>query len=591
MQKEKKEKKVKVAKQKRRSSIRVKIVVPTFILAILLITSCVCNYASTAVMMNASNNISEKYAQNISNLGKLSASFESMQKIIYAHSIATTNNTKSKLNKQYKDEKKEVDEICVILEASMNEEGDQESIAAFKASYAEYLTNYDEAMAYSDEGEAAMTAMIANTTLANLGNGISAEINDMIAINEQRMVEAIEAQNRAAESTHLVGLVLLVVGVAMTIFALLNTWFAITKPIIDINKKLEDIVKDIQEGKGDLTQRVVAKNRDEIGQMAESVNGFIEALQGIMLQIVDGTGKLDSVVNTVVTKVSKANDNSMDISSVMEELSAAMEEVSATITTVYSNTESADGEVVRLAASSDELLDYTNAMEKRAEKLESTAEENKKHTIEMVNEIIEKLQKAMEESRSVDKVNSLTSEILSIASQTNLLALNASIEAARAGEAGRGFSVVAGEISKLADSSRQAASNIQSITEMVIVAVNDLIKSSEAIMQYMNENILPDYDGFVAAGKQYNDDAAHVNETVLQFNRMAEEIKQVITGITDSMNSISIAVEESVNGIGNVAMSTNDLVADIGEIAEAMEDNRQVSGRLSGEADRFVKLS
>ena len=83
MKKEKKEKKVKVTKQKRRSSIRVKIVVPTLILAILLITSAVCNYASTAVMMNASNKISEKYAQNISNLGKLSASFESMQKIIY----------------------------------------------------------------------------------------------------------------------------------------------------------------------------------------------------------------------------------------------------------------------------------------------------------------------------------------------------------------------------------------------------------------------------------------------------------------------------------------------------------------------------
>jgi len=586
-----KEKIVKKTKQKRSSSIRVKIIVPTLILAILLIVSCVCNYASTATMMKASSNISDKYAQNISNLGKLSASFESMQKIIYAHSIATTKNTKSKLTKQYKDEKAEVDAVCATLEASMNEEGDQESIAAFKTSYADYLKNYDEAMAYSDEGEAAMTAMIANTTLANLGNGISAEINEMIAINEQRMDAAIEEQNAAASATYMLGIGLLLVGIAMTIFALANTWIAITKPIIDINKKLEDIVKDIQAGKGDLTQRVVAKNRDEIGQMAESVNGFIEALQGIMLQIVEGTGKLDTVVNTVVTKVSKANDNSMDISSVMQELSAAMEEVGATITTVYTNTESADGEVVKLAASSDELLDYTNAMEKRAEKLESTAEENKQQTIAMVNEIIEKLQKAMEESRSVDKVNSLTSEILSIASQTNLLALNASIEAARAGEAGRGFAVVAGEISKLAESSRQAASNIQSITEMVIVAVNDLIKSSEAIMQYMNENILPDYDGFVAAGKQYNDDAAHVNETVLQFNRMAEDIKQVIAGITESMNSISVAVDESVNGIGNVAMSTNDLVADIGEIAEAMEDNRQVSGRLSSEADRFVKLS
>lgn len=586
-----KEKKVAQTKQKKRSSIRVKIIVPTLIVAILLIVSCVCNYASTSVMMQTSSNISEKYAQNISNLGKLSASFESMQKIIYAHAIATTNNTKSKLTKQYKDEKAEVDEVCTILEASMNEEGDQESIEAFKASYAEYLQNYDEAMAYSNEGEASMTAMIANTTLANLGSGISAEINDMIVINEQRMVEAIEEEKAVAHSTYILGIGLLVLGIAMTVFALANAWFETTKPIIDINRKLEDIVKDIRENRGDLTKRVTARNNDEIGQMAESVNSFIEALQGIMLQIVEGSGRLDTVVNTVVAKVSKANDSSMDISSVMQELSAAMEEVGATITTVNVSTENADDEVMKLAASADELMDYTNAMEKRAEKLERTAQENKKQTIEMVNEIIGKLQRAMEESRSVDKVNSLTSEILNISGQTNLLALNASIEAARAGEAGRGFAVVAGEISKLADSSRQAASNIQSITEMVIVAVNDLIKSSEAIMQYMNDNILPDYDGFVAAGKQYNDDAAHVNETVLRVNSMAEELKHVIAGITESMNSISIAVDESVSGIGNVAISTNDLVADICEISEAMEDNKLVSDRLSNEADRFVKLS
>lgn len=118
----------------------------------------------------------------------------------------------------------------------------------------------------------------------------------------------------------------------------------------------------------------------------------------------------------------------------------------------------------------------------------------------------------MEDSKSVEQVNGLTNEILNISSQTNLLALNASIEAARAGEAGKGFAVVADEIRQLADSSRETASNIQNINNMVTAAVKELIQNSDAMVSYINDNILPDYDGFVSSGKRYRDDASHVDE-------------------------------------------------------------------------------
>ena len=118
------------------------------------------------------------------------------------------------------------------------------------------------------------------------------------------------------------------------------------------------------------------------------------------------------------------------------------------------------------------------------------------------------MQEALENSKSVEKVAQLTEEILNISSQTNLLTLNASIEAARAGEAGKGFAVVADEIRQLADSSRETANNIQSINEMVIRAVQGLMKSSEEIIAYINKTILPDYESFVKSGQQYSEDAA-----------------------------------------------------------------------------------
>jgi len=236
------------------------------------------------------------------------------------------------------------------------------------------------------------------------------------------------------------------------------------------------------------------------------------------------------------------------------------------------------------------MYDYAVGMQERAENLEHNAVENKQDTSNIVNGIIDKLQQAIEDSKSVDRVNDLTDEILSISNQTNLLSLNASIEAARAGEAGRGFAVVADEISQLANSSRVAANNIQTINNMVVKAVNELIESANSIVKYINTNILPDYENFVKAGKQYNDDAVHVNEIVSRFNDMSVNLNQLISNITDSINGITVSVNESTKGVSNAAMNTSDLVKDIDEIADAMKDNKQVAGSLTDEADRFVNL-
>ena len=274
----------------------------------------------------------------------------------------------------------------------------------------------------------------------------------------------------------------------------------------------------------------------------------------------------------------------------MEELSASMETISSTITDIKENVGVVDENIIDLSEASQGLYDYAAKMRNRAENLEQNAVENKQHTSDIINGIIEKLQSAMESSKSVDRVNDLTDEILSISDQTNLLSLNASIEAARAGEAGKGFAVVADEISQLASSSREAANNIQTINNMVIEAVNELIDSSDSIVKYINENILPDYEGFVNAGRQYNEDAQHVNDIVTQFNEMSVNLKQLMANITESVNGINTAVGESAKGATNVAVNTSDLVKDISEIADAMNDNRMVAGTLTDEADRFINL-
>ena len=183
-----------------------------------------------------------------------------------------------------------------------------------------------------------------------------------------------------------------------------------------------------------------------------------------------------------------------------------------------------------------------------------------------------------------------TGTIEQITNQTNLLALNASIEAARAGGAGKGFAVVADEIRQLADSSREAANNIQNINGMVIVAVKELTKNSNEMIDYIKNNVMEDYVGFVKSGHQYSNDAVHVSEIVSKFNDMASSIKSSMSNVAESLDGISSAIEESTNGITTVATNTTDLVAGIEDISSEMTTNEQISNELKDEADRFVTL-
>lgn len=210
-----------------------------------------------------------------------------------------------------------------------------------------------------------------------------------------------------------------------------------------------------------------------------------------MSKIINNSNVLDGVVGKVAESVNSSSDSANDISAIMEELSATMEEVSATTGGVSSNTASAEEKVKDMAEQTKIISQYAQEMKGRAVTLEQTANDNKNSTSQVINDITGELNTALENSRSVEKVAQLTEDILSISSQTNLLALNASIEAARAGEAGKGFAVVADEIRQLADSSRETANNIQTINEQVIEAVNGLVKASERIISYINENILP----------------------------------------------------------------------------------------------------
>lgn len=574
----------------RNVSFKQKILAPVILLVAVMILLSVVNSKSLVHIVRITTEISEDYAPTLNKVNDMRASFQELQKISYKYIIADAEKAES-VEGYLAVVKQEFEATMTELETELIISADEVAcFTAFKEKYSEFQTVYDKVIELSAAGRTDEAIELANGELSTLAQEEDEILAELSALELESTAAGIAESNKAYVSAQALGAVMLIIGIVLAVLIIIICNLEIVKPIVKTSRELSEIVEEIASGEGDLTRRINISGKDEAGTLSSGINTFIEILQNIMSKIMENTISLDSIVNQVSGNVANANGSACDISAAMEELSASMEEVSATAANVNENTSAVGNNVFTLADSSMKLHVYADEMEKRANELENTAVENKDNTSNIIETILVSLKKAVEESKSVDKVNELTNDILSISSQTNLLALNASIEAARAGEAGKGFAVVADEIRQLADSSRETASNIQNINGMVISAVHALVKNSDDIVSYINETILPDYDGFVKSGKQYKEDAAHVNKIVNEFNNMAGDLKNIVSEITESIQGIASAVEESANAVSTAAMNTNGLVEEISQISNEMENNSKVAAQLKSEADRFVNL-
>ena len=383
-------------------------------------------------------------------------------------------------------------------------------------------------------------------------------------------------------------IILVAVSVVMILIA---TWIClkgIVAPMQYISRSLQQIVDSIENNEGDLSVRHSISGNDEIGSVGKNVNAFILTLQNIMKHISESSVEMNRIVSDVDEKIRCSEQNSGDISVAMEELSASMISVSETVSGISSDMKDIEDRAKELSEKSEHLLAYSDTMDQNATTLKQSTILNKENTSKVVTDIIEKLKDAIENSKQVERVNELTNDILGIADQTNLLALNASIEAARAGQVGRGFAVVASEIGHLSESSRNAAVNIQSINQTIVGTVTELIQNANDLVAYIQQNILPDYDKFVDAGTQYNDDAVYINGIVENFNNMSLELRQCTEHTMNYIDNIIASVTEGSKGINVAADNTANLSDEITNISEQIKQNKIVADTLSSEAKRFV---
>ena len=444
-------------------------------------------------------------------------------------------------------------------------------------------------MAYSAAGKNEEAYKTANGSIAKYTNNIEKAISSM----REHVNSVTQEERKSLESTYRASVVTCTFTIAVSIIALLFVVFAVVtmviKPLLRTQKEINGIIVNIDNKKGDLTQRVTPINNAEVDAVGKGINVFMTKLQAIFKAVVTNSARMERVVDDVRQSVQTSNSSVSDLSALTEELSATMQDISENASVINTNTDNVAKEVELIAEKTDELTGYTKDMKAHAQSMESVARTNMESTDRKVSEILEVLQKAIEDSNSVKQVNSLTNDILNIASQTNLLALNASIEAARAGEAGRGFAVVASEISQLAAASQEAANNIQRINAVVTNSVNNLSDNANGLVSYINDSILPEFERFVESGVEYNDKASFIEGTMTDFKEKTDSLKQSMLEISSSINTISHAINEGVNGVVSAADSTHLIVEDMDNISHKMDENYENGNALYYLAQAYRK--
>jgi len=310
-------------------------------------------------------------------------------------------------------------------------------------------------------------------------------------------------------------------------------------------------INDVAEGDGDLTKRIDAGNKDEIGSVAQGFNRFIDGLQ--------------QIISRVVSHTTAVSSDSEDLSKTAHSVAAGATEQSAQLAQVASAIHEIESHAAQVSGNSSEAAE--DAM--RAVQSARQGGEVVQSALQRMNSIAESVDAAASQIQNLggrsDEIGRIVAVIGEIAEQTNLLALNAAIEAARAGEQGKGFAVVAGEVRRLAErttaATQEIASTIAEVQKETAVAVERINQGTHFVQLGISETSRA---GLVL--EEIIASSEHVGVRIAQIAQAAEERNSTVNRIGTNMEHIAQIARESEQALQHTANTCSSLSARVTDL-------------------------
>ncbi len=378
-------------------------------------------------------------------------------------------------------------------------------------------------------------------------------INQLQDLNTKYAEELKTSSLNTYSSNIKMAVLFIVIGIVVAIFV----GFYLKNFVVSPLKKVTEILKDIAQGEGDLTRRLDIQSSDEVGELAQWFDLFVEKIQGLIKQ--------------VKVSIEQVGNASEEISSASEQMASGAEEQQSQLSEIATSMEQMSAMILESSKNANETQENANQANKAAEDGTSTVQE----TIAGIENVANITLKASEQIATLEQRSSEIGKVIQviddIADQTNLLALNANIEAARAGEAGRGFAVVADEVRKLAERTVKATAEIGDQIKSIQYAVRESVEA-------MNKVAERSKDGQKVASK--------AGEALEKITQLVKNVNQAITQVASAADEQSSGAEEISKNVETVSTVAKEAASSAQELAASSEElNREVKslGELVGQ--------
>ena len=410
-------------------------------------------------------------------------------------------------------------------------------------------------------------------------------VNDL-ALYNMKLAESIHKQNVIDYKQTVMILIVLIGGI---IIVALGSTLVISRNITKALKNSVDYLKVV--AAGDLSHDLplhFSIRGDEIGDLSKALGAMKENTNSLIKNVQIESTAIAGFITDVQANLSELNTEIEGVSATTEELAASMEETAAAAEEMSATAQDMERAVESIAEKSQAGSEKAGEITARALTTKDNVALARKKSMTIFNGTKMELEKSIEESKVVEQINVLSEAIMQITSQTNLLALNAAIEAARAGEAGKGFSVVADEIRKLAEQSKDAVIEIQSITEKVSGSVGKLTLHSNALLKFMSTDVDHDYEMLLKVADDYYDDAKFVDELVTDFSATSEELLASIQDVLKTIDGVASAASEGADGTSEIAAKSTEVTAKSSDVVLLAVSTKESADKLKEEIAKFI---
>lgn len=561
-------------------SIRTKVLFPIFFMFIFFTCVMIVQIISINKSLEQINEITNTSFTTLLKADELKLSVVQVQQ--WLTDISATRATKGYDNGFDEAEKYSQNVQSLLSELTKINPQNAQTLAEIKQNFDNYYeTGKKMAHAFIDGGPSEGNIMMGefDSTATAINNSV-----DLFVKNADQVVnEDIAKIKKSIFNT----IVLTIAAIAISLLICLNAWGFTTKKVIKPIRLLLEKLEGLSNKGGDLTQQIVINSQDEIGQLANATNKFIHNVRTIVANVKENATQTAASSQQLAASAEQTGQTTSQVIAMMTEVSDGTTKQAKHAKDILHMMERAVSDVsIGREQTEKNLANAKNSTQFALEGEQAIKEAvtHLKTITQMVTQATESVQKLGKRS---EEIGGIITAITDIANQTNLLALNAAIEAARAGEAGKGFAVVADEVRKLAEQSRQSSAQITELIQQIQAETLSTVHLMEDNVVAVKEQVQIIEKGqnslqqIVKAVEETEVETDIINKTFLALNENSAKVLSAIQDISNIIEQLATSGEE-------VASASEEQGSTIEEIAASSSELAHVAVQLQNQVNKFT---